>query len=66
MNCNIRWKPVNSRENKITCPNGDTYIISVLENGLQIKKNSDRDEKISVSTCKGDRLIVGDTTLYIY
>jgi hypothetical protein len=50
----------------LECPNGDTYIISALENGLQIKKNSNSNEKISISTCKGDRLIVGDTILYIY
>jgi hypothetical protein len=46
--------------------NGDVYTISVLANGLHIKKRSDNDEKISINTVKGDRIILDSTNLYIY
>jgi hypothetical protein len=46
--------------------NGDVYTISLLANGLHIKKRSDNDEKISINTVKGDRIILDDTNLYIY
>jgi hypothetical protein len=61
-------RPLNPTETEIDlkCLNGDLYTITTLENGLQIKKQSDHDEKINISTCKGDRIIIGDCILYIY
>jgi hypothetical protein len=62
----IRPLKPESTEVDLKCSNGDLYTISTLANGLQIKKNSNSDEKISISTCKGDRIIIGDNTVYIY
>jgi len=61
-------RPLKPQETEVDlkCSNGDLYTISTLANGLQIKKQSNNDEKISISTCKGDRIIIGDNTLYIY